>query len=203
MPRAGFLAQLGWFVAQGFLDRDMCSLIRREMQDSARDLGQVLNDANKFEVDESKRKVECALVSAETRALVTSRFMTAMPVLAKHFGVELSACEPPTFLIYKPGFFYGRHADANYHPEAPARVRARRVSVSLFLNGEGNEDQPDTYSGGSLTFSGARQIVPNSNYTGIALIGEEGLLLGFHSDWPHEVQPVRRGVRYGIVTWFA
>jgi predicted 2-oxoglutarate/Fe(II)-dependent dioxygenase YbiX len=204
MPRAGFFALLGWFVAPGFFDGAECSSIRREMKGSPTDPARILDGNNQLVVDADKRRTEVALVSAETRALVTSRLMATMPSLEKHFGVELAGCESPSFLVYKPGFYYGRHADANYNPESPVRFRERRVSISIFLNGEGNENEPDTYSGGSLAFSGTRRDdLQNSNYSGIALTGEEGLLLGFRSEWPHEVQPIQRGVRYSIVTWFA
>jgi predicted 2-oxoglutarate/Fe(II)-dependent dioxygenase YbiX len=203
MPRAVFFAQLGMFVAPGFIDAAVCSRIRREMQRSPRDPAQILNGENQLVLDVDKRRTEVALVSPETRALVTSRLMTTIPSLEKHFGVELAGCEPPSFLVYKIGFYYGRHVDANHDPEAPVTFRERRVSISIFLNGEGKEDDPDTYSGGSLTFSGTRRDDAQNRHAGIALTGEEGLLIGFHSDWPHEVQPVQRGTRYSIVTWFA
>lgn len=203
MPRAGFLSLLGWFVAPGFFDPAACSRMRREMQCSHTDPARIVADKNQLVVDVDKRRTDVALVSPETRALVTSRLMATMPSLEKHFGVELAGCEPPDFLVYKQGFYYGRHIDATHSPEAPIGIRERRVSISIFLNGEGKEDEPDTYNGGSLIFSGTRKDNLQSNYSGIALTGEEGLLIGFHSDWPHEVQPVRRGVRYSIVTWFA
>jgi len=203
MPRAVFFAQLGMFTAPGFIDAAVCSSIRREMQRSPRDPAHILDGENQLVLDVDKRRAEVALVSPETRALVTSRLMTTIPSLEKHFGVELAGCEPPSFLVYKTGSYYGRHVDANHDPEAPVKFRERRVSISIFLNGEGKEDDPDTYSGGSLTFSGTRRDDAQNRHAGIALTGEEGLLIGFHSDWPHEVQPVQRGTRYSIVTWFA
>lgn len=203
MPRAGFLAQLGWFVVPGFLDTSTCTSVRREMQCSSGGLALILNADNQTEVDEDKRRTEMALVSPETRSLITSRLMAIRPSLEKHFSVELTGCEPPSFLVYKEGYYYGRHVDANRNPEAPIKFQKRRVSISIFLNGEGEEDGPDSYSGGSLTFSGTRREDLETRYAGIALTGEEGLLIGFNSDWPHEVQPVQRGVRYSIVSWFA
>ena len=143
------------------------------------------------------------LVSPETRALVTSRLMATRSALEKHFGVELAGCEPPSFLLYKEGFYYGRHVDANRDQEAPIRFRERRVSVSIFLNDEGGEDEPDTYSGGSLTFHGSQRDDVPIRHSALALTGEEGLMIGFRSDWPHEIQSVYRGTRYSIVTWFA
>ena len=203
MPRASFFARLGMFVAPGFLDAAMCASMRCEMQRAPSDRARVLNGENQLSVDAELRRTDVALVSSETRALVTARLMSARPSLEDHFGVELAGCEPPSFLVYKEGFYYGRHVDANPNPAAPIRFRQRRVSVSIFLNGEGDADQADTYAGGSLTFHGSRNDVAQATRPGIALAGEEGLLIGFQSHWPHEVQPVHRGARYSIVTWFA
>lgn len=203
MPRAGFLAQLGWFVAPEFFDATACASMRREMQWSPSDPARILNDENQLSVDADLRRTEVALVSSETRLLVNSRLMAIRSSLENHFGLELVGCEPPSFLVYKQGFYYGRHVDANRSPEAPIKFRERRVSVSIFLNGEGEKDEPDTYSGGSLAFHGSQRDDLHTGQPGLALTGEQGLLIGFRSDWPHEVQPVRRGTRYSIVTWFA
>ena len=46
MPRAGFLAQLGWFVVPGFFDDEVCARVRREMQRSPSDLALILNAEN-------------------------------------------------------------------------------------------------------------------------------------------------------------
>ena len=202
MPRASFLAHLGMFTVPRFLDAYACGDIRREMRQCARDPARILDGESKFVVDPEKRKTEIALVSPQTRAQITSRLMAAVPAIEKHFSVPLVGCEPPSFLIYETGFYYGRHVDANHNPQAPASFRDRRVSISIFLNGEGEESEPDTYSGGSLAFSGIRREDEHGRHSGVALTGEEGLLIGFDSDWPHEVQPVRRGTRYSIVTWF-
>jgi SM-20-related protein len=203
MPRASFFAGLGMFVAPGFLDAAICASMRSEMQRTPSDPARILDDKNRFSVHTDKRKTDVAIVCAETRALVTARLMAAKPSLEKHFGIELAGCETPSFLVYKEGFFFGRHVDSNPAPDAPDRIRERRVSISIFLNGEGDEDRPDTYGGGSLTFHGSRKDELQATRPGIALTGEEGLLIGFQSHWPHEVLPVHRGVRYSIVTWFA
>lgn len=203
MPRAGFFAHLGMFVVPGFIDAATCRDIRREMERARRDAARILNGENQLVVDVEKRKTEVASVPAEIRSIVTARLTETMPSLERHFGVELCGCEAPSFLVYKAGFYYGRHVDASHNPEAPAGFRVRRVSVSIFLNGEGDESDPDTYGGGSLVFSGTRKVDAQNKHAGIALTGEEGLFIGFHADWPHEVQPIQRGTRYSIVTWFA
>ena len=202
MPRANFFAQLGWFVLPQFLDRDTCARMRREMASSPCQPASILDDKNRLVVDADKRRTDAAAVPSETSTLVTARLIEAMPALEKHFEVRLIGCEPVSFLVYKPGAFFGRHADANHSAEAPAKFRQRQVSISIFLNGESELDHPDTYSGGTLTFSGTRGGDQKSKHAGIGLTGEEGLLIGFNSSWLHEIEPVRRGVRYSVVTWF-
>jgi predicted 2-oxoglutarate/Fe(II)-dependent dioxygenase YbiX len=202
MPRAGFFAHLGMFVATEFLDTAACISICTEMKQSPCASARILDGDNQLVVDIEKRRTEVASVSAQTRAFVQARLMAVTPSLEKHFAMKLTGCEPPSFLVYRPGFYYGRHVDANRNPEAPSGFRERKVSVSIFLNGEGREDEADTYAGGSLTFSGTRTDSSRDKYAGIALTGEKGLLIGFHSDWPHEVQPIQRGTRFSIVTWF-
>ena len=202
MPRANFFAQLGWFVLPQFFDEDTCARLRREMASSPCQPDSILDDKNQLVVDADKRRTDAATVSSETSALVTTRLIEAMPALEKHFDMRLIGCEPVSFLVYKPGAFFGRHADANHSTDAPAKFRQRKVSVSIFLNGESEQDSSDAYSGGTLSFSGARGGERQSKHAGIGLTGEEGLLIGFNSSLLHEIQPVRRGVRYSIVTWF-
>jgi len=202
MPTAAFLAQLGMFVIPEFLDPGACASIRGEMQAAPTDAARILNDEYRLSVDSSMRRTEIAQVSSETRALVNARLMAIRPALEKHFAVELERCEDPSFLVYKKGFYYGVHVDANPSPGAPARFQERRVSISIFLNGEGKDGDPSTYSGGSLAFHGSQEGRQTTR-PGVALKGEPGLLIGFPSYWPHEIQPVQRGVRYSVVTWFA
>lgn len=203
MPRAGFLAQLGMFVLPRFLDADHCARLRREMQTSPRDPARILTDDYEFSVVRDTRRTELAQVSPETRSLVTSLLMKTKPSLEQHFSVELAGCESPSFLVYQEGCYYSRHVDSNPFQDAPVRFRDRRVSISIFLNGEGREEDRDSYMGGSLTFYGSQRVESAPPPPRIAVTGEEGLLIGFESHWPHEVTPVQRGTRYSIVTWFA
>lgn len=204
MPSARFFGHLGMFVAPGFIDAVECSSLRREMQLSPTTPAGILDGKkNQLTVDEGERRTEAATVSPETRALIAARLMAIRPSLEKRFGVELAGCEPPSFLVYKEGFYFLRHTDASRNPEAPVKFRQRRVTVSIFLNGEGGENQPDTYGGGSIIFHRSPIAELDTKHPGLALTGEEGLLIGFDSFWPHEVQPISRGTRYSIVTWFA
>jgi hypothetical protein len=81
-------------------------------------------------------------------------------------------------LRYTPGGFYKRHVDY-------VNTANRVLSVSLQLN--------DDFEGGEFQFWG-NHIVPQ----------RKGTILLFPSAfcYPHEVLPVRSGVRYSMVTWF-
>jgi len=202
MPSASFFAQLGWFVVPKFLDADTCIRIREEMARAPVQPASILNDESQLLVDLAERKTDVAMVTQETRELVTFKLKSVLPALSDHFKVGLAGCEPASFLIYRQGAFFRRHSDSNHRMEAPAKFRERKVSVSIFLNSESKLDLETTYSGGALAFSGARRAEGHDK-PGLSLKGEEGVLIGFDSSWLHEVQPVQRGVRYSIVTWFA
>ncbi|MEO8442705.1 MAG: 2OG-Fe(II) oxygenase [Betaproteobacteria bacterium] len=202
MPRAGFFAQLGMFAVPGFFDAAMCESLRNEMQSSPAIPAPVLSADNQARVDEDQRRTAKALVSAATRTQVMSRLSELRHSLENHFGTPLSNYEPLSFLIYKEGYAFHRHTDSSRDPAAPAAIRERRVSVSIFLNGEGDRENAQSYRGGSLTFYGSPANRDGASIPEISLAGEEGLLIGFRSDWAHAVKPITRGVRYSIVTWF-
>ena len=202
MPRAGFFAQLGMLVVPGFFDAALCASLRNEMRSSPTIPAPILDAYNQLRVAEDQRRTAKALVSEETRAQIMSRLIASRRSLENHFGMVLSNCQPLSFLIYKEGHSFGRHTDSSRDPEAPHWIRRRRVSVSIFLNGEGEQDDSQTYGGGSLTFYGSSTHQERTGIPEISLTGEEGLLIGFRSDWAHSVKPISRGVRYSIVTWF-
>ena len=202
LPRAGFFAQLGMFVVPGFFDTESCARLRREMRCSQTIPAPIHDKQNQVRVDEDQRKTEKALMSQETQTQVLSRLMSLRPSLESHFRIGLAGCQPLSFLVYKEGYSFGRHTDTSHDPGALALVRERRVSVSVFLNGEGEADDPDSYGGGALTFHGVSRDQSHTDSPGLSLIGEEGLLIAFRSDWPHAVGTINRGVRFSIVTWF-
>jgi predicted 2-oxoglutarate/Fe(II)-dependent dioxygenase YbiX len=202
VPRAPFFAQIGLFVVPKFFDAALCASLRREMAASPTSPAPVADDHNEIGVREDQRKCELALVSAETQEQILARVMTVRPGLEQHFGLALTGCQPLSFLIYKEGYYFGCHVDNSYKDDALLFARERLVSISIFLNGEGTPDQPETYDGGGLTFHGLVKDDRRAAPFELPLTGEEGLLIGFRSDMYHAVQPIRRGVRYSVVAWF-
>jgi PKHD-type hydroxylase len=202
MPRASFFTALGLYVVPRFFDRDLCASLRAEMRACASYPASVRDPYNQNRVDEDQRRTEMALVSPRTQGMVMARLTALEPSLEQHFGVSITGCQPLNFLIYKEGYYFIRHADSSDDPDAQVTVRERVVSISLFLNGEGDVDEPETYSGGSLAFYGAVKNDPHAKRLPFPLTGEEGLLVAFRSDAFHAVQPITRGVRYSVVAWF-
>lgn len=209
MPNADFFSRFGLFVNKGFLDPELCSNIRSEMQSTRSAPATVVGKEVPDEaVDENTRRTKAAEVSALTISLVEERFLALKPMLERHFDVTLSGCQKPGFLVYEEGDFFQPHPDSSPEPDAPEYVRERQVSAVVFLNDETEDSGRDSYGGGSLTFYGLMDYPgrensdQNGKKIGFPLVGEAGLLIAFRSELVHEVTPVTRGERYTIVSWF-
>ena len=68
----------------------------------------------------------------------------------------------------------------------------------LFLNNESQEDQPDSYTGGTLVIWNCG----NPQKPVLRVEGETGKVTAFPSDLMHQIEAVRSGERYSIVNWF-
>ena len=201
MPAGSYFGQFGLYAGRNFLSADVCAAVRAEMAGARGVPGEVWNPHDGERVDiEAKRRTEMIGVS-DAEGAMHDRLLAVMPDLARHFNVELSGVQPVKFVRYDTGDFYGLHADVPADPGAPAVVRERKVSVVVFLNAEGEEPGEGDYGGGNLTFYG---LLPGHGWQnfGHPLTAEEGLLIAFRPDTPHEVTPVRWGTRYTVTTWF-
>jgi SM-20-related protein len=202
MPNADIFAGLGLFTRRGFLDAETCHRIRYEMSSAARTpalvrpLGEATGTA-----DEMARRTGIAEVSADTTTLVQDLLLAIKPALETHFQVSLAGCQEPQFYIYEEGDFFLPHRDRDNDPLAPDHVKARQVSVSIFLNDRVDGPEREPYRGGAFVFYGRRGGEGGATF-GIPLESEEGMCVAFRSDWIHEVRPITSGRRYSIVTWF-
>ena len=150
-------------------------------------------------VDLDSRNVDCCLPPKEIRAFLKQRLMAIKPELEKHFGMRLTSCEAPQYLIYEPGDFFKPHRDGS--SEVQNFARSRRVSVVIFLNRQSPEPAEDAYGEGQLTFYGLLDG-PQWEKCASPLDSEPGLLIAFPSDKWHEIKPVSHGRRFSVVTWF-
>ena len=201
MRRPDSLARLGLLAIEGFLSPDSCARIRAEVRASSSAPSPVELRGVSI-VDESIRKTTHAVVSPSTVSFIESRLLDLWSDLESHFDVELKVYEPPYFVRYDVGAFFRPHADCGMTAESPQRVRARKLTVVIFLNGSSQEVGPDCYGGGALTFYGLIDD-PVWRPMGFPLMGETGLLIAFRATTIHEVTPVTHGERYTIVSRYS
>ena len=201
MATADLFSRLGLFIARDFLDDDVRRTICAEMRAAASEQSAMRTGSGDFGVNAEFRRSRWAKVSDPTLATVREKLLDAKPDLEKHFAVALRDCEEPQFLLYTERDFYRPHKDSTSDRHAAEYLRQRRVSVVIFLNQETDENRPESYSGGALTFYGLLDAAPLKGRA-LRLDGEASLCVGFRSDVTHEVTPVTRGERLTIVSWF-
>jgi SM-20-related protein len=201
MRNADFFTQFGIFIRKGFFDPELCEAIRAE----ARSLPAVPSKVEKngvLVVDESVRKTEQIMVTAQIRSNVEARIQALRPTLESFFHMQFTESEPPYFALYRKGAFFRPHADTGMTPETPECVRARKITVVVYLNGESEESQPESYSGGKLTFYGIIDD-PLWKSMGFPVRGEPGLLVAFRANIIHEVTTIMHGERYTVISRFS
>lgn len=203
MTNATLLGHLGLFVRRGFLSTEACRRIRAEMAAAARELAMVRPAGQAGGVlDQETRRTGIADVPASVTAVVESQLHAVQPAVEEFFQLQSSGWQRPQFYIYEAGDFFAAHRDTDTADEtAPEWVRARQVSVSIFLNTMRGGLDGEPYDGGTLVFHGARGDRIGVGF-GIPVESEEGMFVAFRSDCVHEVRPVTSGRRYSIVTWF-
>jgi SM-20-related protein len=201
LPKAAFFSRLGLFVVERFFDDELSATLRAELRSSP-GLPSTVERGGEYIVDPNVRKTTRAAVSASAASYVDGRIAELRPDLEKHFGMPLSEYEPPYFARYREGDYFRPHADTGQAADAPDRIKARKVTVVIFLNGESDTPSGDSYCGGSLTFYGLMDD-PRWKPMGLPLIGESGLLVGFRADAIHEVTTITHGERYTIVSRFS
>lgn len=191
----------GIYSLEGFLDRPTCELIKAEMRAGERARARVYDREWNYLERATLRSTLQVEVGDTVNALVRAKLLDVRAALGRRFEVELSDCQDPIYLIYKPGDFFEPHKDESQRPGAPEHVRRRCVSAIIFLSDEDEGDRPGEYAGGSLGFYGLLPD-PRCAHIGLPVKGRAGLLVAFRSDVFHQVTPVTRGERYTVVSWY-
>jgi predicted 2-oxoglutarate/Fe(II)-dependent dioxygenase YbiX len=176
-------------VIDDFFDAATCQRIVAELRAANAEAATVYGTSAGGAVQPRVRSVRRVDVSPELHELVSRRFLERKPEIARHFAVNLDACEPPQFLRYEPGDFFVAHQDGNT-PLVRDETRLRRVSIVVFLNAG--------YEGGVLTLHGS---YPDYNVRH-PIVANPGALVAFRSETTHEVTPVTEGERFTIVSWY-
>lgn len=185
----------GLLLVRDFLDAQACAAVRAVARAAAGHPAPVYIEGAEGLVHEDVRKTTSLEVSAAVISDVERRLLELRNEIGDHFGVCLAGCEPPQFLRYGEGDFFVRHQDADSEQAEFEHLKARKVSVVIFLNGAADASGPETYGGGSLVIYRAGDLT-------FPVLGEPGLLVAFRSDTVHEVTPVTRGERFTVVSWF-
>ncbi|MGB1192627.1 MAG: prolyl hydroxylase family protein [Pseudomonadales bacterium] len=103
---------------------------------------------------------------------------------------QIEFYEAPQLLRYQPGGLYKSHADSEvFDSQSNTWVKSfdRDVSLLIYLN--------DKYKGGGLRFN-------HLNYTYQPVAGDLVFFPSTHR-YVHESLPIKRGVKYAIVSWSA
>ena len=145
MPRAEFFTQLGLFAQKEFFSRSECLELRTAIDSSPSRPGTIWREgAGTGVIDESlKRRTEIA--SVEALSSVNESLLALMPTVAGHFNLPLKGCEEGKLSVYRKGDFYAPHVDAP--ASGPEVLKARRISLVIFLNSEVDEPEPGSYTG--------------------------------------------------------
>jgi SM-20-related protein len=186
MPKSDGPAHFHLFLLRNFLDPDHCARLTAELDSAPTTRAPVYLEGVEGTIHETVRKTASLHPARNTVRKIKRRLSSQKSALDEHFGTSLKDCERPQFLRYETGDFFVRHQDGNTDQLDFDHLRARRVSIVVFLN--------DSFAGGSLTFYDRRKKY--------GLAGETGLLVAFKADTVHEVLPVTSGKRFTIISWF-
>jgi SM-20-related protein len=192
-------ASFNLHLVKGFFDARECDEMITELSRVPEDLATVYGLGAPGSVDQRVRKTTRLIPSAETVELVTRRLSMVRQEIGTHFGINLTSCEDPQFLRYRPGDFFVAHQDGNTGLILSEREQSRKISIVIFLNWQSESVEAGSYGGGSLVFTEWRPDRIRGQY---ALAGEAGMLVAFPSEITHEVVPITRGDRYSIASWF-
>lgn len=202
MSTPELFVKLGLFVRGGFLDRSACDAICAEMAAAPATAAHVAKEGDRA-IESTVRKTLDVLVPDDTRRSMERTLDDVVPAIAAHFGEPLARAEDIHFLRYRPGDFFAPHTDSAGGADARPAIRARRVSIVLFLNGHAPAPAPGQFSGGALRLFGLVKDQPALAALALPLYAEPGMIVAFPSGLRHAVEPVAAGERLCVVAWLA
>lgn len=187
-------SRLGVLIIEDFLSVAEYSVLCSTASEATSSDAPVVRGSNI--VDKKMRSTRRLTLSEPLATRLNKKFAAVRPAIERHFSISLNGHEELQLLMYGEGDFYRSHRDCSFKEGYPEYISRRQISAVVFLN---SEDE-GSYEGGALVLY---DLVQASNQTvGIPVRGSAGTLVAFRSDVLHEVQPVIRGKRFSIVTWF-
>ncbi len=188
-------AALDLFVERGFLGPAALAEVFAAVRASEGRPATVYGRGDSGAVDERMRRTTRVSPPREVEELVGRLLLSRMAAAAGHFGLDLTELEEPQFLRYGPGDHFVAHQDGNTGLLRSEREE-RKVSAVIFLNNQAENPAPHTYRGGTLVFH------PRGTPERVRFAGEAGTLVLFRAETTHEVEPVTRGERFTIASWY-
>ena len=187
-----FARQLGLYLSEDRVPASVCAAIR-ESSDSVASLESTVYRSGRShpEVLTSARSSRRFYPSQHLCEAVESVIEHQLPRISDHFEVQLGEVEELQFLHYRVGDFFRRHQDARSEPDGSLPA-GRRISLVVSLS------PAAAHAGGEFMVFPSLGLGDNA---GFELGLEEGRLLAFPGDLPHEVRPVTTGSRFSVVTW--
>jgi len=195
MSGARGAADTDLFIERGFLDPAALAAVFAAVRASAGRPATVYGRGDSGTVDERVRRTTRLSPPAEIEELVKRLLLSRARAAEEHFGLTLKELEEPQFLRYGPGDYFVAHQDGNTGLLRSEREE-RKISAVIFLNNRSETDEPDTYGGGSLLFRPRGAARPSGP------AGEAGTLVLFRAETTHEVEPVTRGERFTVASWY-
>jgi SM-20-related protein len=188
-------ADLELLVERGFLDAATLREVFAAVRASGGRPATVYGRGDSGAVDERVRRTTRVSPPVEIEELVKRLLLARMRAVEEHFGLSLNELEEPQFLRYEAGDYFVAHQDGNTGMLRSER-ESRRISAVIFLNHQTETSEPDTYGGGALL------LHPRGASDPLRLTGQAGTLVAFRAETTHEVEPVTRGARFTIASWF-
>jgi SM-20-related protein len=183
------------FVERGFLDPAALAELFAAVRASRGQPSTVYGRGDTGVVDERVRRTTRVSPPPEVEELVKRLLLSRKPAAEEHFGLTLRELEEPQFLRYGPGDYFVAHQDGNTGLLRSER-EDRKVSAVIFLNSQTEQSEADAYGGGTLVFQ------PRGTPERLRFAGQAGTLLLFRAETTHEVEPVTRGERFTIASWY-
>lgn len=144
--------------------------------------------------DDNSKDIRKSKIAWTTEQWIYDLVFKYMHAANNNFGwnFKIDAAEPIQIAKYNVGGYYGYHVDGDgftkYNVPVPENnvihEKTRKLSMTIVLN--------DDYEGGELQFFG-QQILTKE---------KTGTVIVFPSYMVHKVNPVTKGTRYSLVTWF-
>ena len=189
--------QVGLFTVPQFFKPEFCARLRAEVRQSLSQLAQI---GDLPRVDRTVRRTDEVQISPQSWETIEDHLIGLKPQLEQYFKTNLSEMERPNVLRYYQDDFFSWHTDGG--DDNPA-TKDRKVTTLMYLNGPDEESGSDSFIGGELEIY-THDLIPQEEYRThcLQLSPKTGLLVAFGSQIRHQVQPVMRGTRYVISTFW-